>query len=416
MRAEPPSPSGAGAAADLAPFDLPLSLLRRRTSIKWRAAGPEVLPLWVAEMDVMPAEEVVAAVRSAVELGDTGYACGTGYAEAAAAFAEARWGSGCLDPARSALVPDVMLGVVEVLGLVTGVGSTVVVTPPVYPPFYAFAEHHGRKVLEVPLDAAGRLDLEALGEAFERAGAASGSVFLLSNPHNPTGTVHTTAELTALAALAEAAGVRVVADEIHSPLVLAGATFTPFLSVPGSGTGFSLFSASKAWNLAGLKAAVAFAGPDAAGDLARLPEEVGHGVSHLGVIAHSAALRHGGGWLDAALSGLDRNRRLLGELLGAHLPEVRWRPPEATFLAWLDCAGVEAIPPSHLGAPAAVRGDASARAGAAAWWLEQAGVLLSSGPAFGPGGESFVRLNFATSASVLDEALSRMGRAVAGGC
>jgi len=400
--------------SDQHPFDVPLETLRRRTSIKWRAADPDVLPLWVAEMDVMLAVEVIEAVRNAVELGDTGYACGTGYAEAAATFAEQRWGWGGLDPGRSALVPDVMLGVVEMLELVTGPGSTVFVTPPVYPPFYAFAEHHGRKVVEVPLTDARRLDLDALGEAFHQAGSGTRSALLLSNPHNPTGTVHTPEELAALASLADSVGVRVVADEIHSPLVLSGARFTPYLSVPGATSGFSLFSASKAWNLPGMKAAVAFAGPDAAADLARLPEEVGHGTSHLGVLAHTAALRHGGAWLDEVLAGLDRNRRLLGDLLAAHLPEVAWSPPEGTYLAWLDCSGVGAIPEDrNLPTPSA-RGDSSVNVGVAAWWLERARVLLSSGPTFGSGGDSFVRLNFATSATVLAEAVSRMGEAAAG--
>ncbi|HET9072118.1 MAG TPA: aminotransferase class I/II-fold pyridoxal phosphate-dependent enzyme [Acidimicrobiales bacterium] len=400
-------------ATDQPPFDVPLEALRRRAGLKWRAVEGDVLPLWVAEMDVMPAPAVVERLRAALDLGDTGYACGTGYAEAYAAFAAERWGRDGIDPGRSALVPDVMLGAVELLKLVTGPGSAVVVTPPVYPPFYAFAEHLGRRVVEVPLTAGRRLDLDALGEAFREAAAAGPAAFLLSNPHNPTGTVHTAAELGAVAALADATGVRVIADEIHAPLVLAGASFTPYLSVEGAGRGFSLASASKAWNLPGLKAALAFAGPGAAADLARLPEEVGHGPSHLGVLAHTAALRDGVPWLDGVLRGLDRNRRLLTELLGAHLPAVTWQPPAATYLAWLDCS---ALPlPAAGGADASARGDASANVGLAAWFLDRAKVLLSSGPAFGAGGERCVRLNFAASASVLTEAVTRMGQAVAAG-
>ena len=104
-----------------------------------------------------------------------------------------------------------------------------------------------------------------------------------------------------MAELANSYGVRVVSDEIHAPLVLPGATFIPFLSVPGSENAFAVMSASKAWNLAGLKAALAVAGPDAAADLARMPEEVSHGPSHLGLIAHTL--------------GLDSIRALLGQLL-----------------------------------------------------------------------------------------------------
>jgi cystathionine beta-lyase len=363
-------------------------------------------------MDVMPAPAVLEALRGALERGDTGYAYGTEYAEAYAAFAADRWEFGGFEPARSAVVPDVMLGAVELLKLVTGPGDAVVVTPPVYPPFYAFAEHLGRRVVEVPLTAERRLDLTALAEVFGTVVTEGRAAFLLCNPHNPTGTVHSADELTRVAAAAAATGVRVVADEIHAPLVLPGATFTPYLAVPGGGRGFALVSASKAWNLPGLKAAVAFAGPDAADDLARLPEEVSHGPSHLGVLAHTAALRHGREWLDTVLGGLERNRTLLGDLLAAHLPSVRWTPGAATYLAWLDFGDVPCVLAAE-GTAGTARGDAGARVGVSAWFLEHARVLLSSGPAFGSGGERCARLNFATSAAVLAEAVERMGEAVA---
>ena len=254
--------------ADAYPFDLTLDRLRQRTSVKWRAEDPDVLPLWVAEMDVMQAPPIVEALREALELGDTGYAGGTGYAEAYAAFAVQRWGFAGFDAARSAMVPDVMGGAVELLKLVTGTGDAVVVTPPVYPPFYAFVEHLGRRVVEVPLTADARLDLPALADTFAAVAAEGRAAFLLCSPHNPTGTVHSAEELAGVAAAAEATGVRVVADEIHAPLVLPGATFTSYLAVPGGGRGFAIVSASKGWNLPGLKAAVAFAGEDAAGPTA----------------------------------------------------------------------------------------------------------------------------------------------------
>lgn len=400
---------------DLAPFDLTLAQLRQRTSMKWRAVDPDVLPLWVAEMDVLLAPPVADALRVVVERGDTGYPCGTEYAEAYADFAKERWGFRGFDVGRSALVPDVMLGLVELLKLVTEPGDAVVVNPPVYPPFYAFAEHLGRRVVEVPLTSDRRLDLPALAETFAAVSSTGPAAYVLCNPHNPTGTVHAPDELAAVATAAEATGVRVVVDEIHAPLVLPGATFTPYLSVPGSESGFVLVSASKAWNLPGLKAAVAFAGPGAGDDLARMPEEVSHGPSHLGVVAHTAGLRHGGEWLDSALVGLDRNRALLADLLATHLPSVRWAPPAATYLAWLDFSAVDSVVATGRvgGAQRRARGDASARVGVAAWLLEHARVLLSSGPAFGSGGDTCARLNFATSASLLTEAVERLAAAVA---
>ncbi len=369
--------------------------LRRRTSIKWRGFPDDVLPLWVAEMDVPLAEPIVEAVTKAVAMGDTGYPAGFVYAEALSDFAAARWGWD-IDIANTAIVPDVMLGIVEVLKLVTGPGDTVILNSPVYPPFFQFVQHMDRRVVEVPLTSGHRLDLEQLASTFERETAEGArAAYLLCSPQNPTGTVHTRPELLDVADHASRNGVRVVVDEIHSPVVYAGSTHLPYLSLPGTENAFSLLSASKAWNLAGLKAALAVAGPAAATDLARMPEEVSHGASHVGILAHVAGLVRGRSWLDDLVSGLDDNRRLLGTLLAQHLPAVRYRQPEGTYLAWLDCRGLD-LPDD----PAAA-------------FLARGRVALNSGPTFGTGGEGHVRLNLATSPAIVTEAVERMGEAVA---
>jgi cystathionine beta-lyase len=386
---------------------LTLAELRTRTSTKWREHPPDVLPLWVAEMDVPLAEPVQRVLHDAVARGDTGYPAGTGYAEALAAFAARRWAWDDVDVARTALVPDVMLGVVEALKLLTAPGDTVVVNCPVYPPFYAFLETMGLQVREAPLTAHSRLDLDALAEAM----AGPATAYLLCNPHNPTGTVHTAEELAAVAALAAEHRVRVVSDEIHAPLVLTGARFVPYLTVPGGEDGFAVASATKGWNLAGLKAALLVAGPAATDDLARLPEVVGHAPSHLGVLAHTAALAEGGQWLDALLVGLDAKRRLLRELLDEHLPAVGWTRSEATYLAWLDCRGLGL---DDEGDDPSARGLVTSSVGPAGVFLRQARAAVSAGPAFGTGGAGHVRLNYATSREVLEQALSRMGSVTAG--
>ena len=371
-----------------------LAALRDRRSVKWRLYGPDVLPLWVAEMDVVPAEAVQRAVVDAVRRGDTGYPWAPDYAEALAGFAKERW-DWSPDPQTMAIVPDVMLGVVEVLKLLTSPGDAVIVNSPVYPPFFDFVRHLDRRVVQAPLDDTGRIDPVSLERAVGEATRGSArAAYLLCNPHNPTGTVHTPQELTAALELAEAHGVRVVADEIHAPLVPAGATFTPVASLPAGSRAIALMSASKAFNLAGLKAAMAVPGPDAVADLARMPEEVSHGASHVGVIAHRAAYLQGGVWLDALLEGLDENRRLLGELLAAQLPGVGHRAPEATFLAWLDFRAYD------LGDdPAAVL-------------RERARVALHPGPGFGTGGTGHARLNFGTSPDILREAVGRIAAAL----
>jgi cysteine-S-conjugate beta-lyase len=171
---------------------VPLARLRSRSSMKWKVYPDDVLPLWVAEMDVDPAPAVVEAVTVAIRDGDTGYAVGTPYIEAAARFAERRWGWPAFPVSRTKLVPDVMMGIAETLLLVTDPGDPVIINPPVYPPFYAFTEHAGRAVLDAPLSPEGRLDLAVLEEAFARARRSNGrAAYLLCNPHNPTGATHT---------------------------------------------------------------------------------------------------------------------------------------------------------------------------------------------------------------------------------
>ncbi|MBD5785679.1 aminotransferase class I/II-fold pyridoxal phosphate-dependent enzyme [Cellulosimicrobium terreum] len=402
----------------LTPLDVPtLADLRRRTSVKWHAYPPDVLPLFVAEMDVAPCPPVVEAVTAAVRAGDTGYDHGTVYAEAFARFAQRRW-SWTFDPATTRTLPDVMLGIVEVLRVLTSPGDAVVVNPPVYPPFSAFTSSEGRRVVTAPLGPDLRLDLDALEAAFADAtgaaehGTGEGSgrraVWLLCNPHNPTGTAHTPAELAAAVGLANRYGVRVVADEIHAPVTRPGldgrpaTTHTPLLTVPGTDDAVAVVSASKAFNLAGLKAAAAVGGPGAAADLRRIPEIAGHGVQHVSVLAHVAALDHGEEWLDAVLAGVERNAWLLADLLAEHLPQVRYRPGDATYLAWLDCRDLPDAGPAVPSPAADPRG----------WFLDHARVALEDGRRFGPGGPGHVRLNLATNVDVLTEAVERMGASV----
>jgi len=373
------------------PFtNLDVKHLRRRTSSKWRTYPADVLPLWVAEMDAVLASPIVAAVHDALADGDTGYPAGVGYAEAMARFAADRW-AWSFDPSTTAAVTDVVTGILEVIRVVSPADEMIVLTPPIYPPFAGVAKSLGRTVVPAPLGPDGRLDPAALAAAFITATAGGrGAVLLLSNPHNPTGNVPTRAELDEVARLARRYGVRVIADEIHAPLVMPGATFTPYLAASGTGQDFSVTSASKGWNLAGFKAAVIVPGADAAPDLAsRLPRE-GSFPGHIGLIAHTAAYNHARPWLDAVVAGIDANWQALAALLREHLPAARYRLPESTYLAWIDCRA--------LGL-----GDDPAAA-----FLERGRVALMSGIPFGEGGAGHVRLNLATSPAILAEAVTRM--------
>jgi cysteine-S-conjugate beta-lyase len=363
--------------------------LRRRRSSKWVTHPPDVLPAFVAELDVELAPPVRDALVEAIELGDVGYTEPGGLFESFAAFAGRRLGW-APDPARMRLVPDVMAGIVEALRVLTAPGDGVVIATPAYPPFFEGIPEAGRRTVEVPL-ADGELDLDGLDAAF----AAGARAFLLCSPHNPGGRVLSRARLEEVAALAARHDVLMLADEIHAPLTLPGAVHAPFGAL-GDGRWVALASASKAFNLAGLKCAIAVAGSEAvARGLDRLPSEVRYRAGLLGVIASQAAFEHGDAWLDELLAALDANRRRLAELLAEHLPAIGYRPPDASFLAWLDCRG--------LGL-----GDDPAAA-----FLERGRVALEPGPRFGAEGRGFARLNFGTSEALLAEAVRRMGAAAA---
>ncbi len=382
---------------------VPLERLRERTSIKWRHFGPDVLPMWVAEMDVVPAEAIQDAVARALRDGDTGYGHGVAYAEAHARFSADRWGF-APDPAASVTVADVMMGVFELLRMLTDAGDEVVVTSPVYPPFHGFTRHAGRVVREAPLTADARLDVDAIDAALAAATAGGRrSVLLLASPHNPTGTVHTRAELEAVAAVAARHGASVVVDEIHAPLTLPGAVFTPYLSVDPRG--FAVTSASKAWNLAGIRSATILAGTDAAATLREIPEVVTHGPNHLAVIAHTAAYDQGRDWLDAVVAGLAVNHALVRDLLVGS--GVEHRIPDATYLAWLDLSATALADPD-----ARADGGAVADTSAPSVALHRAGLGVNAGEPFGAGGENHVRVNVGTSEAVLREGVARLRAAV----
>jgi len=379
---------------DVDPFDdVSLELLRPRRSAKWAKYPPDVLPAWVAEMDFALALPIREALLAAVSRDDTGYADPGRLGESFARFAAGRFGWD-IDPERVRLVADVMSGVAELLRALTEPGDEVVVTPPAYPPFFSITREVGRSIVEVPLLPRGRPDLAGLELAF----AAGARAYLMSHPHNPTGTSLERAELESVAALAARHGVIVIADEVHSPMTMPGATHVPYLSVSAAAaeTGVNVTSASKAWNLAGLKSAVIVTASGVMHErlTERLPMSLPVHAGHLGVLGSIAAFDHGGEWLDALVAHLDRNRALLGELLAEHLPAVGYVPPQAGYLAWLDCR--------ELGL-----GDDPSEA-----FLERGRVALSPGPTFGRDGRGFARLNFGTSGALLEEAVRRMASAL----
>jgi cystathionine beta-lyase len=373
----------------------PLEVLRRRRSSKWLEHPADVLPLTVAEMDFALAPPIVEVLEEAVARADTGYAtAASGLGEALADFGGRRW-SWSIDPAAVTALPDVASGVVEILRILARPGDRVVVNTPVYRPFFDWVAALGAELLDVPMteDGSGwHLDLQMLEAAFATGPAA----YLLCSPHNPLGRCHRAEELAHVVELSARYGVPVVSDEIHAPLVLPGTTFVPMLTVPGAAhRTITVLSASKAWNLAGLKCAMAVtASPAMAAVVARIAPSVRWHAGQFGLLAAIAAFKEGEAWLDNLLVTLADRRNELGALLADRLPSIRWHPPEATYLAWLDCRAV------GTGTEPYDR------------FLERGRVALEPGPRFGAAGSGYVRLNFATSAGLLEEAVDRMARSL----
>lgn len=379
------------------PFDLTLDQMREHRSAKWSRVPGDVLPAWTAEMDVRSAPAIHEALRLAVERSDFGYAGDpTPVLEAFDGFARDVWGWPVLGtPGRARLFADVGQGVSETLRALTSPGDRVIINPPVYLSFYPWLAGLGLEPLEVPmLDVAsgGRLDLEGM----ERALASGARVVLLCTPHNPLGYVYPADELAAVAELAAAHDAVVLSDEIHAPLVHPGSerAFVPFLTVSDTAreVGLAFHSPSKAWNTAGLKTAIGVSAVE--GRWPQIRDEIDWSPSILGQYAAVAAYTGGRDWLDEVNAGLEQRTRQLVDLLAEHLPEVRYHPGSASYLAWLDCR--------QLGL-----GDDPAQT-----FLTRGRVQLSPGPAFGATGEGFARLNYGTSEELLAEAVRRMASAL----
>ena len=373
--------------------------LRRRGSLKWTYAGPDVLGAFVAEMDFGPSPAVEAALRDVIERCDFGYLPPSAAQEMAEVVAVwlARQHGWVVDPAWIRPLPDVIKGLEAAITVFSRPGSPVILPTPAYMPFLTVPPQLGRQIIQVPMitrDGRLTLDPDGIAAAFR----AGGHLLILCNPCNPVGRVYTPAELAAVTDVVERHGGRVFADEIHAPLVYPGGRHIPYASTSSAAAAHTItsLSASKGWNLPGLKCAQLILSSEADAETwAAVGFLTEHGASTPGVRANIAAFRDGGDWLAEVLAYLDGSRALLADLLAEHLPGVRYQPPEGTYLAWLDCRG--------LGL-----GDSPGE-----FFLDKAQVLVNDGPAFGEAGRGHVRLNFATPRPILAQIIRQMGRAAA---
>jgi cystathionine beta-lyase len=367
--------------------DLSDDQARTALPLKWESPG--VVPGWVAEMDYLQAEPITAALVATIRAGGLGYPPHEdGVGAAFAGFAERHW-SWTVPAEASVPAGGVMSGIRLALEVLCPPGP-VVVPLPCYPPFRDVVEVTGREIVPVHLDPdaeTATLDLAAV----ERAFAAGARTLLLCNPHNPLGRVATRDELVALAVLARSYDARVVTDEVHAPLVLPGATFTPYLSVDPRGV--LVTSATKAFNMPAVHGAqVVVLDPADQALLRAAPIPAQNTWSSLGVVAGAVAWRDCDDWHAALVERLDVQRALLGELLAEHLPKARMRPLQATYLAWLDLRAYGVADPAARG-------------------LEH-GVRVAPGQDYEPGLDGHVRINIATSADRLRLMVERLAEAL----
>ena len=380
-------------------FHVPLAELRTHKSEKWRAFPQDVLPLPVAEMDFPVAEPIRRVLAEMVNKSDLGYLGNIPeMGEAFASFATRRFGW-TPDPLQVRIAADVGVGIVETLRVITQYGDKILINSPVYPNFWTWANETHLEIVDVQLlhSAEDSSSWELDWDGIERAYKSGIKVHLICNPHNPLGRIYTKAELERLVKLAHENNVIVISDEIHAPLTFGEAKFTPFLSLGDAArsVGITVTAASKGWNIAGLKCAIIVTQDAALHErLNAIAPATHYRASLLGAFATVAAFEEGEPWLNQLMVQLVSNRQLVASLIAEKLPKAKTHTPHCSYLSWIDFSEYQ------LGA------DPSQ------FLVENAKVAFSPGHRFGENYSQFVRLNFATSPEIIEEAINRVAQAL----
>lgn len=367
--------------------------------VKW-TSFPDCIGAFIAEMDFGTAPAVKEALAEVVDAGFFGYLPKS--VDAKLADATASWYHRNTDwkvtPDMVRSMPDVLKGFEIALTKYAPRGGKVILPTPAYMPFMFLPKIFGRETIEVPMLHTGygwEYDFDGIEQAYRDGG----EVLIICNPHNPLGKVNSADEMKKLGEIVNRNNGRVFSDEIHAPLIFSGHQHVPYASVNDVNAGHTItaVAASKAWNLPGLKCAqlVLSNDDDIAAWETNGAQWAAHGAAVVGVIATTAAYNEGEDWLNDVLAYLEGNRDALEGLLAEHIPAAKYIKPEGTYLGWIDLTNTKV--PDDV----------------ATFFRENAKVAITDGSACGDVGKRHVRFNFAMSRPLMEETITRMGKAVA---
>lgn len=372
--------------------------MRQRRGSKWTRYGDEILPCFVADMDFPLAPPIHNALSEQAAIDDYGYTMHFAerpVAEIFSAWAARRY-NWQVDPARIEGLVDIVQGIYLTLQLYTKPGDSVVTLTPTYPPLWHSVANTDRRLIDCKMQMGAdqyEIDFDKLADQLD----SSTKLFLLCNPHNPTGRVFTQKELQGLAELVLQNDLIVLSDEIHADLVYAPNRHIPFASISPEiqQRTITMTSATKSFNIGGLRFALAIFGSKTLQDrFNTLPKGVIGGLNSMGAMASEIAWRDCDQWLDTLVSYLESNRNHLQQQIQQRFPNIKLCKPQATYLSWLDCQqlALNRDPYEHF--------------------LKAGKIAFGNGDDFGSGGDGFVRFNFATSQTIVDQILDRMAVAL----
>lgn len=373
------------------------------SSVKWDLTktvfgSDDVLPMWVADMDFLPPQDVLDALQDRLKHGIFGYTfVGDETAASIKQWVQKRHGWD-IEKTWIQYSPGVVPAISTIIQALTVPGDKVLVQSPVYTPFFSLVEDNDREIVNAQLDYVdGRYSIDF--GAFEEALKKGVKLFLLCNPHNPSGRVWKKEELMKIAELCHQYNVVIVSDEIHSDLVYDTDTHIPLASLHDSFRDITItcIAPSKTFNLAGLQAsAMITSNSDLREKIAAIHKKQGFfTLNTFGIVGMEAAYRFGGAWLEEILAYLQENVRVTKEFIGDHLPHLQLVDPEGTYLLWIDCTKLE-LSDEELKERL----------------LDKGKLALEPGTKYGPGGEGFVRMNIACPRGTLMDGLERLRKAL----